>query len=311
MPWASPHAAGTHGPRYAPITAPVPCLGSLGRGSRPHPRRRKSEIRRPRARGGRVPDPYRLDQGTGLRRRLDLIVPSEALDGLVVGSHGASAVAEAMEKGDEVSEPGLVARCQGQRVAAPVGRVARPVICGRLLRQGPGRLCRPVPKPRALGLQPALPLRGPGKEEANEEVSTVDLERVPKGSRGQRSLELRHVALEGRSVDADLLVPTAQDHPVAQRAPQLIDGLVERSPRVLLVQVGPQQANQGVTPVKPARRGGRQIGQKGHPLRLCEDGAELPSIRRPQLQGPEEVESDHGRFPIRRHGALTHKVRAA
>jgi hypothetical protein len=72
-----------------------------------------------------------------------------------------------------------------------------------------------------------------------------------------------------------------------------VEGFVERSPSVLFVRLGPEQPQEGVAAMEPLRFREGQIGQKGSPLRLCQDRQDAATILAPKLHRTEEEELDH------------------
>jgi hypothetical protein len=63
---------------------------------------------------------------------------------------------------------------------------------------------------------------------------------------------------------------------------------------MLLVEVGPEEGKQGVTPVEVAGRANGEVRQQGEPLGLAEDGAELAPVRVAEVESAESLETDHG-----------------
>ena len=69
--------------------------------------------------------------------------------------------------------------------------------------------------------------------------------------------------IEGHGV-----VAAGHDDPVAQRFPQMVEGVPERPPRGELVHVGPEHRGQAVASVVSGAGADREIGQEREPFRL-------------------------------------------
>ena len=60
-----------------------------------------------------------------------------------------------------------------------------------------------------------------------------------------------------------------------------------------LVEVGPEEGEEGVAPVEAAGRVGGEVGEEAQPLRLLEHGQQLPAFRGPEVQHAESKQLDH------------------
>ena len=138
----------------------------------------------------------------------------------------------------------------------------------RLLRDRPGRPRRDRPEPGALRLQPLAELRrDAGDEESRQEVAAVELQRGLRLVPVERLLEGRRVAPEQRGIEADVFV-APPDHHRAQAAAEEMQALAQGVAALVQVELGPEQAEQGVAAVEAVGGGGGEVGQEGESLGL-------------------------------------------
>lgn|SRR5690242_16667164 len=72
-------------------------------------------------------------------------------------------------------------------------------------------------------------------------------------------------------------------------------GLAEGASGGCLIELGPEEAEEGVAAHKFARWACRDAGEHGDSLRLCEEGPEIPAIGGRKLEGTEQPKAEHGR----------------
>ena len=72
---------------------------------------------------------------------------------------------------------------------------------------------------------------------------------------------------------------------------------------MLLVELGPEQSEQGIAAMKPARRCDGEIREQPQPLGLLQHGAELLTLRVAEVEDTEGVESNHWRVNVKPAGA--------
>src|SRR5712691_5444227 len=106
--------------------------------------------------------------------------------------------------------------------------------------QSPRGLTGATAQPDARILEPALEVWGAGDEEALEQVAPVELERLALPCAVHGTIEGGRVTPEIPVVDTDFLVATALERAFAERLPQAMQGLAERSACMLLVELGPE-----------------------------------------------------------------------
>lgn len=262
--------------------------GAVVRRSRRSGRRRRGLVtiaRRPRF--GRA-DPFdQLPRRGGWR---GLVIALEATGQLLVDVQRAGAIADAGQEIDQPSDRRLVVRHEFDCSARPPRRGDR--VIDRRLGERPCRARGHRLEPCPLFLDPALDLQRAIDVGAAEELAPVEVDGVAEALLGDGLPERGDVAPEPRGVDPQLLVATADDDIAAERAPEVVDRLAERRPRPLLLELGPEQAEERVATAEAARRG-REVGEQDQALGLGQDGAELGAVGRAEVDGPEDSESDH------------------
>ncbi len=213
---------------------------------------------------------------------------------MLVCLHGAGAVTQTIQKRDQPPHDPFVERHEHRRLAGPLDgcrHVARGLApLDENVRRPGGTL----PQASTLLLEPALELVGARQEESFEEVAVIERKRLLGVSGGHGLVERARIAPEGRGVQADFLVATARQRGRAERLPQTVKRLAQRRPCVVLVQVGPEQAEQLVTPMKAVRCRDGKVGKEGDAFRLGEHRAVLASVRAKQVQRSQRPKLDHG-----------------
>jgi hypothetical protein len=74
-----------------------------------------------------------------------------------------------------------------------------------------------------------------------------------------------------------------------------MEGAPEGGARMALVEIGPEQGEQGIATVEAPGKVGGQVGQEREPLRLAQHRFGLPSVRGAEVHRAEGAELDHGR----------------
>lgn len=104
--------------------------------------------------------------------------------------------------------------------------------------------------------------------EPREQVALVQLGRLAPLARLYRLLERPDIAPALLGTQSDLLFPPADNHLRTELLAEEVHGLSQRRASVLVIGVGPQEAQEGVAPVKAAWRGRGEVGEKGNALGL-------------------------------------------
>jgi hypothetical protein len=218
------------------------------------------------------------DQSLGIGRGLDLIGLLDPRGKALVGLDRSRAIPAAFEQTQQAAEGALIKRCQRSQSLGPgrgLGDV--PLFLGAV-DQGLDRPGRAVPESHALEIEPAFEFRRLGYVEPFQQVPAVAVHRPGEISGRQRRLELGYVGGKSRFHDGQLFIAPADDHLVAQGLAQEVDRPAERRPGMTLVQLRPEHAEQGVTPVKAAGSGNGEVSQQRQSLGLFEHGADLFAV---------------------------------
>ena len=107
--------------------------------------------------------------------------------------------------------------------------------------------------------------------------------------------------IQDAAADADLLVTAGDDHALTQCAAQKAQRLAERSPGVIVVQIGPEQRDDLVTAAKCRCLGECEVCEQRQPLRLRQHGTHVHAGRVPQIHTTECAQMDHGPAKSRRN----------
>jgi hypothetical protein len=62
---------------------------------------------------------------------------------------------------------------------------------------------------------------------------------------------------------------------------------------MLLVVLGPKESQQGIAAMEAGRGSGTQVCQNGQALRLRQDSPEFATFGVPEIDGTEQLETDH------------------
>ena len=212
--------------------------------------------------------PNGLVQLPGLGRGIGGELGAQSLGELLVGPERARPVPDAIEQAHQPAHPALIVRCERDRAPGPRCTLRRLPLPFRPLGHGPGRQGGDGPEPRAPRLEPRLELGGDaGDEEPGEEVAPVEIERGLVAAAVERLLEGRGVTPEQRRIEPDVLVTPANDdrtQPLAKEVKRLSQGVAALGQ----VQLGPEQAQQGVAAMEAEGTGSGEVGEEGEPLGL-------------------------------------------
>ena len=188
-----------------------------------------------------------LDQRLRLRRRQNVVFLFQPSSKFVIGADGAGPVPQIIEEGDEMGQlPFVLGREPGRppRQRRRVGSIPGHPIP---VRQRPGTRCRAAAQGDSLLFHPPLEL---GRRLRNEEpVQKVALKEIQGFGVPPRLAGLHKcgcVTPQHAAVYPDFLFAATHDDALAQRAAKEAQRLAQRSPCMLLVQLGPEQRDHGV-----------------------------------------------------------------
>jgi hypothetical protein len=175
--------------------------------------------------------------------------------------------------------------------------------CGRRVkgdRLSPGQLSpgagdtpfHPVPCP----VQPLVE-RGPRSRhvKGGEELAPVQIERIFVAPHSQGLFEVGQVGPQRIGSQPNLLVPASHDDAVPEGFPEDVEGVPERVPCSILVQVRPQHRKQGVAAKESHPAFAGEVGQQRGALGSGEQGAGAGPIGALDLQSSECQQADSWR----------------
>jgi hypothetical protein len=136
-----------------------------------------------------------------------------------------------------------------------------------------------------------------GKGEPFKEVALEELHGLSGSTGGHRLAERPCIAPEMVRGNRDPVHPFGDDGVLAQRAPQIIEGLAEGVPGILGIQLGPEDLDQAISRTGLARKG-RQVGKKRDALRLTQHGTDRRSRSSDKLDPSEGSKPVHGHLNI-------------
>src|SRR6185295_8303298 len=84
------------------------------------------------------------------------------------------------------------------------------------------------------------------------------------------------------------------DRGVAQPSAVEVHGLAEVVAGPVLIELGPEETEEGIAPVGPGRLGGGQVSQQSQALRLREHAAKLLAVPATEVDRPKQPDGDHG-----------------
>jgi hypothetical protein len=100
-----------------------------------------------------------------------------------------------------------------------------------------------------------------------EELASPQLERFRQAPCGQGILERPEIAPEVLRIDRHCFSAIGDEHFGAESLAQVRQLLPQCAPSVGIVQLGPEQGDEGVTTVQLGRVGRTEVGEKSEPLR--------------------------------------------
>ena len=128
-----------------------------------------------------------------------------------------------------------------------------------------------------------------------EEGAAIQGERALRVTALQGTLQIDGVAAQCALRYRDLLVAARRQDLGSEPLAEKVERAAEGGPRVLRVEVGPEEGEESVAPVESAGRVGGEIGEDREPLRLAQYRAGLHVVRGAEVHGAEGAELDHGR----------------
>jgi hypothetical protein len=121
----------------------------------------------------------------------------------------------------------------------------------------------------------------------------VQLQRVLEAALLQRFLEPRRIRHDHRVIQLHGLLAATHDGARAQCQPQVVQRLAQGRAATVRVEFRPEQAQQRVPPVRPARPRHGQVCQQCQPLRLHGHRLYGSAIGASQLHGPKKAKLNH------------------
>ncbi len=203
-------------------------------------------------------------------------------------------LAGVVEGREVAAERGLVVRREIERAAGPAGGVGGAALPLGPVQQRSGGLAGAIAPVGPLAVEPVLELdRRAGHVEAVHEGTVIERERGLRVARRQRLVHRGRVAPERRLRHADLVVTAAGHDLGSERRAEEIDRPPEGGAGMLLVELRPEEGQQGVAAMEPAGRGDGEIGEQGEALGLAQHRAELFAGGVTQVEQAERPETDH------------------
>ena len=115
----------------------------------------------------------------------------------------------------------------------------------------------------------------------------------------ERRLKLADVAAQALLAYPQLLLSSSQQRSVTECLPQRVDGLAEGIACMRVVELGPQQRDEGIAALEaPGARNG-EIAEESKQLGAPEDCTELATLGVPEIHRPQQLEPDHDASPAR------------
>lgn len=84
-------------------------------------------------------------------------------------------------------------------------------------------------------------------------------------------------------------MPATQNRVTAEGTPQVVHRLIQCRARTFVVQLGPEQGEDGVAPMKATRRGAGEPGEERQPLGLDQHGLKRAAVRIVQLDATQDA----------------------
>ena len=101
-------------------------------------------------------------------------------------------------------------------------------------------------------------------------------------------LEGSDIAPERIGPDTDVVLPPRDDHVIATGASQEVQRAAQGATRMLAIEVGPEEADQGVPATEATGGCEGEVGEKGETLGLLQDGADFRARRITKIEGTQE-----------------------
>ena len=223
-------------------------------------------------------------------------VSGHPLRELFVRVDGAGAIARSVQQRQQPAEGGLIVRQQVEGAAGPGGRLGHPAFALAPLDQETGRRGRGAPQRLPPAIEPLLEIgRGALHVQPVEEGAAIQGERALRVTGLQGMLQIDGVAAQCALRHRDLLVAARLQDLGSEPLAEKVERAAEGGPRVLLVEVGPEEGEERVAPVESAGRVGGEIGEDREALRLAQYRAGLHVVRGAEVYGAEGAELDHRR----------------
>jgi hypothetical protein len=167
-----------------------------------------------------------------------------------------------------------------------------------LIREGPGRLARELPKSGSLTVNPLVELgRRASNVKAIEEVARIELRRAMPVAGSARLRQHRGVALQGVGADPHLFLTPDGHDVVSHGAPEISQRLSKGSSCMLGVGLGPEESQDRVpAAVSGGGRSKREIDEQSQALWLREQRLHLPALRVAEVDATERSELMHGTY---------------
>lgn len=102
-----------------------------------------------------------------------------------------------------------------------------------------------------------------------------------------------------REIEADFTLATPEDRTVAKGLPQDVKRLPEGSVGMFVVEIGPEQTEDGIAATKAVQGRRSQVGEQHEALGLQREGTYCTFAGAPQLQAAQSVQLDHLDAPLR------------
>ena len=216
-------------------------------------------------RGGReglpAPIPHRLHGGLALDRGFDVQVARHAVRELLEQGRRSGTVPHAVEQGDSPAQGRLVVAAEQHRPPHVLPRLAA---TGGPLGGRPGGLRCHAAKSEPLRRDPFLQVRRRiGDVHPLQEVAPIVGERHDGVAVGQMRLHRSNVGGDPGGVEADFALTASDDRTVPEGLPKGVEGLPQGTPRVFLVELGPEKAEEGVAAAEAVGRGGGEVWRAG------------------------------------------------
>ena len=131
--------------------------------------------------------------------------------------------------------------------------------------------------------------------DAGEQIAAVEGERrgPPAGLTGL--VEVGGIALNPLAAHPDVLFASAHQRLAAQLRAEETQRLPQCPAGMLRVELGPEEAHQGVPPAESVITREREVDQQGESLRLHQHGPQLAaSVRVDEIHAAEQPELNHG-----------------